>query len=348
MPPKRKAPSSSSTTTEDLTTSDPPTSINPYTVLSLPPTTILTPTSTPAEITRAYRLSALKFHPDKAPSASQHAEYTEKFQAIAFAYAILSDARRKTRYDTTGSTAESLLDLEDSDFDWTSYFRAQYSETLSAVSIEKFRSEYQSSDEERTDVLAAYTQFSGDMDRVFETVMCSDPLADEQRFRHIIDTAISQGEVKRFKKYSNSGSGSSDAARAKRRKAAEREAAEAEELAEELGVKEKLFGGKKEKKKGAEDDGQGSLMALIQARQKQREANSEEFFSRLEEKYGAGGGSKKSGKGKGKGKKAAGAAAKDEDGEDGMEDEDEGPDEAAFQATQARMEANRAKRMKVR
>lgn len=54
-----------------------------------------------AEIKKAYRKLALKYHPDK-NSGDKGAE--NKFKEISEAYAVLSDAEKKQQYDTYGST----------------------------------------------------------------------------------------------------------------------------------------------------------------------------------------------------------------------------------------------------
>ena len=190
----------------------------------------------------------------------------------------------------TGNTSESL-DLDDDDFNWTEFYREQWADTVTEDSINKFKADYQNSDEEKRDLLAAYTQFKGRLDSVFETVMLSNPLDDEERFRIIIDKAIADGEVKSYDAYAKESAGSKE----KRRKIARKEAKEAEEYAKELGVHDKLFGtgatkgAKKGKGKGKGDD-EAALAALIQQRSKGRAAN---FLDDLEAKYVGGGKGKK-------------------------------------------------------
>jgi DnaJ family protein C protein 9 len=258
---------------EDLAVSDPPT-VNPYEVLHL------SKSATADEIKSAYRKLALKHHPDKARAEDRESSH-KTFQEVAFAYAILSDERRRKRYDATGNTAESA-NIDDDDFNWVDFFREQSENVVRGDMIEQVKKEYQGSEEERDDVLAAYEQNEGDMDGVFESVMCSEVLADEERFRQIINDAIARGEVEAYGRFTKE----TKKSREKRKTNAKKEEAEAMELARELGVEDKLFGKKdtsKKSKKGENDD--NALKALIQQRQQSRAQN---FFDDLEAKYGAG------------------------------------------------------------
>ena len=91
---------------------------------------------------------------------------------------------------------------------------------------------------EKEDLLAAYEEFEGDMDAVYEQIMCSNVLDDDERFRTIIDSAIKDEEIDSYKKYSEE----TKARRKQRQRKARDEADEAMELAEDLGIKDKLFG----------------------------------------------------------------------------------------------------------
>ena len=197
----------------------------------------------------------------------------QTFQNIAFAYAILSDEKRRKRYDATGNTAESL-DIDDDGFDWTDFFRAQWKEVVNENSIAAFKRNYQGSNEEKGDILAAYSKKKGSMDKVFEEVMLSNPLDDEERVRACIDAAIESGDVEAYDAYTRE----SAASKKRRRKKAEKEAKEAEAHLQKLKEKQKTG-----RKKEAKDSSGGDLAAMIQQRQQSRAST---FLDNLEAKYG--------------------------------------------------------------
>lgn len=302
---------------DELEVGEPPV-IDPYEELGLERS------ATADQVKAAYRKAALKHHPDKV-AADKKAEAHEKFQSIAFAYAILSDPARRRRYDETGSTAESIIDSDG--FSWSDYFAEQFRDAVSADAIDRFASQYRRSDEERDDLLAAYEEGEGDMSHVYEVVMLSSVLEDDDRFRAIIDAAIAAGTVARYDAYAKE----TKASRRARAKNAIREQEEAEDYAKELGVHDKLFGGggdkaggkgkaakgnSKGKGKSGEAD-ESALAALIMKRQADRGSD---FLDRLAEKYGA---QPKRGKKR------------------GSADVDEPPEEA-FQATASRKEKKQA------
>ena len=71
---------------------------DPYEVLGV------SKTATDAELKKAYRRLARKFHPDVNPG---DASAQKKFQEIAAAYEVLKDPKRRERYDRFGDTGEA-------------------------------------------------------------------------------------------------------------------------------------------------------------------------------------------------------------------------------------------------
>src|SRR5271167_3367764 len=66
-----------------------------YEILGVPKSTSV------ADIKKAYRSLALKFHPDRVPEAEKKAA-EEKFKEISEAYGVLSDPAKKQTYDQYG------------------------------------------------------------------------------------------------------------------------------------------------------------------------------------------------------------------------------------------------------
>ncbi|RFU31655.1 hypothetical protein B7463_g4681, partial [Scytalidium lignicola] len=296
---------------DEMMDNEPPV-IEPYTVLGI------SKTATTDEVKSAYRKAALRHHPDKAPDHLKDEAHT-KFQEVAFAYAVLSDPVRRKRYDTTGSTSESIVDADG--FSWTEFYQDQFKNAVTEDAIEQFAKKYKSSDEEKDDILNAYEQSKGKMAAIYETVMLSNPLDDEERFRKIIDDAIAKGDVQSYKAYTHESTKSKQA----RTKAAKEEAEEAMAYAKELGVEEKLFG--KKGKGGKKENGEADLAALIQS----RAASRGNFLDALEAKYAP----------KGKASKAKGQRGKKRSSDE-EEDEKIGmPSEEAFQKAAERLKKNK-------
>lgn len=61
----------------------------------------VTKTATDDEIKKAYRKRALMHHPDRFPNESEEVKKEEerKFKEVGEAYAVLSDAKKRSRYD---------------------------------------------------------------------------------------------------------------------------------------------------------------------------------------------------------------------------------------------------------
>ncbi|KAK7205718.1 DnaJ protein, subfamily C, member 9 [Myxozyma melibiosi] len=254
---------------------DLPTEIDPYEVLGV------SRTATSAEIKKAYRRLALVHHPDKQQQQQQQQQQQKedthkKFQELVFAYGVLSDEVKRKRYDATGSLADADAEgvFGEDGYGWKEFYDDMYGKSVTQEMIEEDKREYQGSEEEKADVLEYYTASKGSIDYIFEHLLHSSILEDEPRIRSILDAALAAGEIRPYKAYTSE----STSTHAKRRRAAEAEKEEAEQMADEiLKTKEE----RKKLKSGSEDD----LAALIRMRNQNRMGS---FLDDLEKKYAGG------------------------------------------------------------
>lgn len=158
------------------------------------------------------------------------------------------------------------------------FYREQLSAMLDTRAISDFQKKYQGSDEEKQDLLEAYEKFEGCMDHVYDTVMLSNVLDDDVRFRAIINKAIAEKEVEDFPKYSQE----TEVQRQARVKRAQKEAKEAEKHAKKIEADKKKKAAASSKASGPAA-GEDDLLAMITKRQQDR---GQGFLAQLEEKYG--------------------------------------------------------------
>ena len=225
--------------------------------------------------------------------------------------------------------------------DWNAYFKELWKGEVNEKTLDDFVKSYKGkqwhkrsvivahhphpyprtgSDEEREAILSTYTEHEGSLGELFEHVMCGSVLEDEERFIEIVNAAIKAKEVSSYPQWKKDVKDTK--ARNKRKADAKGEAAEAEELAKELGVHDKLYGtgsskdgeesGKRGKRgaakgkgKNVNEDGvdEDALKALIQSRNAQKNTMGN-LIERMEAKYAAQEAASSSKKGKKKGRKA--------------------------------------------
>ncbi|WAR23742.1 DNJC9-like protein, partial [Mya arenaria] len=212
------------------------------------------------EVKKGYHKVSLKVHPDRV-SPEEKETATQKFQTLGKVYFILADKERRAVYDETGEVDDED-DAIPQDRDWTAYWRLLFRK-VTMEDIKDFEKKYKGSKEELEDLKTAYLEFKGNMEDILSNVMCSTE-DDEPRFSGIIRDWIKKKEVPDFPKFSKETKKSKD----NRKRKAAQEAAEAEELKEELGL-----------------HSNGSLQALIHARQQSREQQMTGFMDDLEKKY---------------------------------------------------------------
>lgn len=209
------------------------------------------------EIKKAYYKLALRLHPDKNPGDE---EAKEKFQQLQKVMAILGDEEKRAVYDQTGCVDDADL-AGDVVQNLREFFRAMYKKVTEA-DIEEFEANYRGSDSEKKDLISLYEECKGNMNRLFCSMLCSDPKLDSHRFKDILDEAIAAGELKStktYKKWSKKVSETKPATSPLRRRV--------------------------KSSKQPESD----LYAIISQRREQRKDRFDSLFSSLVSKYGGGG-----------------------------------------------------------
>eukprot|EP00889_Picochlorum_renovo_P004698 jgi/Picre1/31728/NNA_007079.t1 len=152
----------------------------------------LTSAATEHEIRKSYFKMAIKVHPDRNAGDSRA---TERFQSLQKIYSVLSDPEKRRIYDQTGQFEDEDGVLSEKNFESLyEYYKAKFRE-VTVDAIEDFREKYQESEEEMNDVLSYYDEFEGNMQKVFDHVMLSDPEVDSVRFQGYIDSALEDGRV---------------------------------------------------------------------------------------------------------------------------------------------------------
>jgi len=149
--------------------------------------------ATQSQITKAYRLMALKVHPDKNPQDYENAQ--KNFQKLSQAYEILSDPYKRKVYDLTG-------ELEDSDeyFEAYRYYREVYHQ-VTPEEIEDFARRYKDSEMEEEDLIQYYLASEGNMKDILYFIPLSEA-QDLPRFWSIYERLIKEKKLPKKKNYS--------------------------------------------------------------------------------------------------------------------------------------------------
>ncbi|KAF8136344.1 hypothetical protein EV363DRAFT_1446768 [Boletus edulis] len=298
------------------------------------------------DIRKSYRKLALVCHPDKHANSSEHerAHALNRFQQIGFAYAVLSDEKRRKKYDRTGTTGEGLIDPGD-DGGWDAYFQDLF-DRVTRGRLDEMKKEYQGSSEEVEDLMAAYHDTEGSLDEIMTHIPHS-TVDDEPRFVQILSQLIAGDKLPDLPLWRSSSA--DEKAKLVRKKQAAKETKEAEELAKELGVWDEFYGsgkvgdrkGKGKQKDDANDEDVSTLQALILQRQKARSGfldNLAAKYMDLEEEET----SRKNGI-KGKKRKKATEHTDAEEAESPQKRPRSGPDEEEPENTRSKLTSRRAK-----
>lgn len=166
---------------------------NPYEVLQVEAT------ATPLEIKKAYKKLCLQYHPDKIQQQNTEID-KHYFPKVQFAYSILSDPLKRSRYDSTGSVSEGM-----DGFDWKEYFQ-NVQEKITIDMIEEDRAKYQGSLEEKADILHNFVYYDGDFLKLFEVIphLEFDEAQESRVFDIVEQDAASADMGKSWEKYKKS------------------------------------------------------------------------------------------------------------------------------------------------
>lgn len=115
------------------------------------------------DIQRAYRILALKVHPDRNGNSL---ESTRDFQELSRIMEILGDQEKRAAYDADGDDEN----LSSGTGDARTVFRK-----VTRADIETYSATYFGGDEEKQDVLDAYKRFEGDFEKMLEWIPLSSP-----------------------------------------------------------------------------------------------------------------------------------------------------------------------------
>ncbi|KAK9986712.1 hypothetical protein SO802_031663 [Lithocarpus litseifolius] len=210
-------------------------------------------TASQQEIKKAYYKLALRLHPDKNPGDE---EAKVKFQQLQKVISILGDEEKRAVYDQTGCVDDADLAGEVVQ-NLHTFFRTMYKKVTEA-DIEEFEANYRGSDSEKKDLIDLYKMHKGNMNRLFCSMLCSEPQLDSHRFKDILDETIAAGELKATKAYQKW----------------------AKKVSETKPPTSPL------KRRKSNKESEADLLAIISQRRSERKDQFDSMFSSLVSKYG--------------------------------------------------------------
>lgn len=183
-----------------------------------------------ADLKKAYRKMALKYHPDKQPRNSKQyqqliKEATSKFQAVSAAYEVLMDTTRRSVYDATGGVTEEddgltatssyeekyrrsnrrrKRETETNTSDeyrqrrWDDFFHSVFNDIITADSRYGDVDSYRRSRQEHEDVLKYYVTCKGDLQMVLKCVIHGTEKDINRWRKNIITPAILKGDIEDY------------------------------------------------------------------------------------------------------------------------------------------------------
>ncbi|KAK8490196.1 hypothetical protein V6N13_126046 [Hibiscus sabdariffa] len=201
-------------------------------------------TASQQEIKKAYYKLALRLHPDKNPGDE--------------VISILGDDEKRAVYDQTGCVDDADL-AGDVVENLKTFFKAMYKKVTEA-DIEEFQANYRGSESEKKDLIDLYKKCKGNMNKLFCSMLCSDPKLDSHRFKDLLDEAIAAGELKETKAY--------------------------QKWAKKVSEIKPPTSPLRRKEKSTKQQSESDLFAIISQRRNERKGRFDSMFSSLVSKYG--------------------------------------------------------------
>lgn len=226
------------------------------------------PTATVSEIRKAYRLNALRLHPDR---NNDNADATEAFQHLKAVYEILSDSDRREQYDTSGPSANIHSDDNPIDADALAAFFSS-AKKVTKDDILAYERTYRNGDDEREDLDDFFNRMNGAVEKVIDYIPYSDD-SDLTRFVQYWDSRIEAHHLQ-----------SSDQWLEARKRLIKRAKGKERQLTSPSQSDHQPVKKSKKRKPSAKEDGLASLADMIRKRNERGREQFERWCADVEEK----------------------------------------------------------------
>lgn len=157
----------------------------------------VSPSATPADIKKSFRLLALRHHPDRAGNSEDATQFFTRLRAI---HDLLLDPDRREEYDTLGDTGTLHGGDPNLDPEAAAAFFARAGPAVSEDDIRAYELRYRDGEDEREDLSAFYVRFEGQVKNVLEYIPYSDE-TDLIRFVQFWDDAVENSELEKADAY---------------------------------------------------------------------------------------------------------------------------------------------------